>query len=912
MKDVLVLGLNSEHGPIYEEQIEKLTAALRIVDDKKQDGFKSLMNYLLTLEDPQNGMSINDFGVTNRCAYLAIYKALEKQGLPKGMIEKLFFFDAEGVNIHSTPDFVKALGRVVHESFSTLADYLEADDDVERFTTVIDSFSQYLIEKNDPLKMVKFFRNAARLCDSAYVTGYGKANDGWGGKLDLDQEIYPAFFRDFINQELAPFNFPEYVLHFLYLRMFEVGKPQTVLVELYWFINLLEESETLKAQLLDQDKILQEAIARAQGGSENGGSTRQQRAAIVQMAEYVALQGRVYDVFDKAHLKRVMESKNYGQFYDYVAGLMDKNPPKIAHFLTYAFAKLLRAPRFSAEITEGSIAMFLEQNRKNIDTFFSDELLENLPEQYRGRIPDMEVRFFLNRIMTNMNTFERFQSIQSHFRQILIDQSDFPLIHEIFIERASEGNHASALMSFYIAALLNREFGEFLPQQIIGMLAGRLALTYSFTRRFALYYELKQIKIQYSGTTEDTENLEFFGMEQQDKTDKKAVALKDRSINEQWIILYRLINDKELELALNLIDEQFLFEDILTKTEGDKLTALAEAKEDLIQKVHNIIDDKFIYLFDDSEEKEKKELEAKGTFPAAYYGKYEKVRSIIIAQFIASGWDVEVRERKRKGKNPLLPWSQNFLLRSIRSIDVERIREQYEYKEARENIDINTLTKQVDVREEMFRFITRSVTRDLEAQKFRHRLTEEALAIMSHTSTALRGEQLKVELGIKQLVERLKADLQNRSSFPLDQLLRDCMNAKYGKVDVKIYKKDADGNLVMDPATGEPAEKTHTITPEKFPEKLQPAREEIERLSKEDLYQIYYLVVLHSIVSETAGSMTFIREALATNKYVVAADALKEQQIENEEIIDYARAKIQAAKELAPFEMNLAALAVEV
>ena len=82
-----------------------------------------------------------------------------------------------------------------------------------------------------------------------------------------------------------------------------------------------------------------------------------------------------------------------------------------------------------------------------------------------------------------------------------------------------------------------------------------------------------------------------------------------------------------------------------------------------------------------------------------------------------------------------------------------------------------------------------------------------------------------------------------------------------------------------------------------------PAREEIENLEKQDLYRTYYFVVLHSIISETAGSMAFLREALSTNKYVVAADTLKEQEIENEEVIDYARIKMQAFRELAPFEM---------
>ncbi|HMZ03446.1 MAG TPA: hypothetical protein PLA15_02740, partial [bacterium] len=67
----------------------------------------------------------------------------------------------------------------------------------------------------------------------------------------------------------------------------------------------------------------------------------------------------------------------------------------------------------------------------------------------------------------------------------------------------------------------------------------------------------------------------------------------------------------------------------------------------------------------------------------------------------------------------------------------------------------------------------------------------------------------------------------------------------------------------------------------------------------------FYLITLSSILSETFSSMTFIKEALATNKYVIAADGLKEQSLENQEIIEYARIKMDSAAQLMPFELQL-------
>ncbi|MBL7960346.1 hypothetical protein JNL27_08900, partial [bacterium] len=379
-----------------------------------------------------------------------------------------------------------------------------------------------------------------------------------------------------------------------------------------------------------------------------------------------------------------------------------------------------------------------------------------------------------------------------------------------------------------------------------------------------------------------------------------------RPFDEQWIMLYHFINNKELQQALRLIDEQVLFDYIYSNpnhTPGE----LDEARMELRGKVYKILDDKFLDLISNEEEHDKRIAESKGTFPAAYYGKYEKVRSLLIAQFLASTWDVEVYELKRKGKKPLIRMTQTELLRSIKNIDVNRVLEQYEYKEARENIDVNTLSKQAEAREQLLGFINSCVKEDARNIQKLIGLSDEAIALLSYSSTKLRSNELKVELGVKQLVERLKADLglqASREPLALSTILNNAFAGQYGKIDVKVIKKDKSGKPLIDSETGEEAEKTYTIAPEKFPDYLIPAREEIERLDKSLLYKTFYSITLQSIISETFTSLTFIKEALVKNKYVVAADGLKEQALENHEIIEYARIKMEMANQLAPYELQ--------
>lgn len=913
-KHVLTAGVDEDVRNIYNEYIDQLESKINDQGQPSRAALKSLMNILIGLEESRTDVNDDNalpmFGITMRLMYMRLFDYLSAESIRPEKIES-YVTGKEPLITHNPEGFIDQFRALMDHVFSIFKPFLDADDDVDRFSRVIDRYAERLKSKKDAASWMKLIGQFARFCDVLYPLGYRKVNDGWGGKLDLDSDVYPLFFNRIIADEIMPFEFSLYTALILYDRLKEVGEAETVLSGLYDFTRALKSETNLYKNLKQADQKLWNALEAAIGQidqKEEKLTDARRREIAAALPEFEQLEGLIYFFFDEKKILNILEETRNEVFADIFFETIRPYPPKITHFVMYAFGKLLIAPESQIRLTDSLIRTFCEQLKTSLEVIYSEPVLNNLPAQYRHRIPDLEIRFFLNRIMTNTTTFDGYERAQEQFRHFIVHQSEFPLIHEIFIERAAEKRHASALMSFYIAAALQQEMGDVMPETIIKILAGRLSLTYSFTRRFNLFKEIKKLRYEYDGSHEGKETVYYNGFDRQEKPvpeKEKHTPLKDRPIEEQWIILYHIINNRELQWALRLIDEAVLFDYILARDNHEQ--DLQNARMELRGKVYKIIDDKFLDLFTDAEEHDKRMLENKGLFPAGYYGKYEKIRSIMIAQFIASGWDMEVYELKRKGKRPLIRMTQNELLRSIKNIDAKTILEQYEYKEAREHIDVNSLQKQVETREDILANVNQASREEVKIIQKMNDLSDEAIALLSYCSTRLRNKELQVELGIKQLVERLKSDLGypvNRPPLPLDKICRDCFEGKYGKIDVKVIKKDKNGKPLIDPETGEEAEKTYTITPNSFPEYLIPARDQIYALDKKTLYRVFYLVTLNSIIAETFSSLTFIKEALNTNKYVIAADGLKEQSIENQELLDYARIKFDMIQQLMPYELR--------
>lgn len=910
IKHVLTVGVDDNTKEMYDPYIDELQSRLQLDPSTAKAALKALMNILISLEENKDfggGYdSLPSFFITHRIMYMKLFNHLVSLGFNGEQVDD-FLFHGKTLPIDH-PSFIQEFGQEIVSVFGMFQPYLDADDDVDRFSKVVHLYTRFLTSVKDVAAMVKLIHRFSRFADKIYLAGYKKAQDGWGGKLDLDQDVYPVFFKDIIREELHGFGFSEYVVSFLYDRLKEVGEAETVLPDLYEFMGVLTGSDQLSRTIKSADDVLAAEIAKTINlVEEQKGETLSRTArnrVIRELTAYEQLEGLVYYFFDERRLRKIMTDTHNEAFVDSALKIIGGYPPKHKHLVMYALGKLLLAPGSQLKLDEQTLTMVCSNFKSDVDTIYSEEVMNNLPAQYRQKVPDLEIRFFLNRMMTNTPTLDGFEDVQRKFRHYLTKQDDFPLIHEIFIERAAEDRHAAALMSFYIAALLMNDLGDVVSDQLIRVLAGRLALTYSFTRRINLFKEVKKLRYEFDGSHAEKETLWYNGFDRQKwavPENEKGKPLKDRSFDEQWIIMYHYINNRELMYALQMIDEEVLFEHVPNKDE------VKAARADLREKVYKIIDDKFLDMLTNEDEQQKHLAESRGEFPVAYYGKYEKIRSIIIAQFLASTWDVEVHELRRKGKRPYIKITQTDLLRSIKNTDAKRILEQYEYKEARENIDVNTLRKQADQRAQLLAFVNRALGEDVRALQRLFGLSDDSLALLSYSSTKLRNTELRVELGVRQLVERLKADLgQPIAAEPLklEEILKECFEGRYGKVDVKVIKKDKSGRPMIDPETGEEAEKTYTITQEKFPEYLEASRKEVFALEKHALYRIFYMITLHSIVAETAGSMAFIQEALGTNKYVVAADGLKQQALENHEILDYARIKMDMYHQLSIFELQ--------
>ena len=905
--DILKLGLSQENEDAYNDYAAK-AVELQAQNGSSTEAIAALSNLLTRVSNNQPisefFQTTGDFSITYRILYLRAYDVLRKMGCRLEQINAVLT-NCSIVPISNKEDLIDALRTLLHGTFAMYQPFLDADDDVDRFNRVIDRYAEFCKEQGRLPNFIRLFYRFARFGDKIFIAGFRKDSDGWGGKLDLDDDVYPAFFLPIIFEETEPLGFSEIIGEILYVRLKEVGNAESVFPELDIFIEHLHNDAKLRALIQKAENQLKEAVDQKLRREIEAGKEVTESAIIRQMkstALFENIEGIIYSVFDSGWLYRVMEKTGCENLFPKAVELLQTYSPKRRHFLNYALGKLLGARDSQLKPTEQSIAEIYSQIHQNLETMFGQEVMENLPEHYRQKVPDLETRFFLNRVLSNTTTLAGFAEIQERYRKYLVEQLDFPIIHEMFIERASESRHASAYMSFYMAALLSAELGDLMPEEVIKFLANRLSLTYSFTRRFRLFNEIKAIKYEYEEKEEGREYLYYNGYDLQNEENPDAsIQLKTRSIPEQLLILYHLINNKELLYALTLFNESHLF-----GVKDQSAQVYDDARMDLRGKIYSIIDDKFLDLFSDADDEKKKQDLAAGKFPIDYYMKYEKIRSILIAQFLGSSWDMEVWHLRRKGKAPFLKMSQNDLLRSIKHINSNSIREQYEYKEARENIDAEGLRKQTQDRRELLNFMNNLLKFEVESLEKVYGLNSDAMALLSHTSTKLRSEELKLEAGIKQLVSRLKADmgiLENHEPLPLHSIFKRCFDGKYGAYDVKIIKRDKEGNPKIDPETGEDAEKTLTITETEFPELLNSSREKILSLDKHALYHIFYLITLYSIVAETRGSMAFIHESLESNKYVLAADALKEQALENHEMLEYAKMRMEVAKQLAPFEI---------
>lgn len=229
---------------------------------------------------------------------------------------------------------------------------------------------------------------------------------------------------------------------FLYDRLKEVGEAETVLPDLYEFSKSLQNDAALRDAVKTADTTLEKEIAKTiqlvqeQKGETLGASAR--NAVIKELTAFEKLEGFIYFFFDDRRLNKAMRDTKTDALYPKALAIMKDYTPKIKHFVMYALGKLLLAPDSKIKMDEALLKMFCKETKLCLETINSDAVMNNLPAQYRQRVPDLEVRFLMNRMMTNTVTLDRFEELQKQFRDYLTNQQDFPLIHEMYIERAAE------------------------------------------------------------------------------------------------------------------------------------------------------------------------------------------------------------------------------------------------------------------------------------------------------------------------------------------------------------------------------------------------------------------------------------------------------------------------------------------
>jgi hypothetical protein len=183
-----------------------------------------------------------------------------------------------------------------------------------------------------------------------------------------------------------------------------------------------------------------------------------------------------YDMIHR-NTDTLMDESTGSQVDLLIAGI--KNDP---HFTIYSVFKLLE---FKPTIffTRPELTMFITEMNETTKLLTSEEL----------QIPDDEIRFFVDRVLLNTKQLRDFGKMTSIFRANIRNQERYRTIHELLEENRMSKKHASALMSFYLAAMLEVNFGDSVAMPDIEEIANRLGSTFSITRRFEIAQDIERI-----------------------------------------------------------------------------------------------------------------------------------------------------------------------------------------------------------------------------------------------------------------------------------------------------------------------------------------------------------------------------------------------------------------------------------
>ncbi|HNB07955.1 MAG TPA: hypothetical protein PK754_00210, partial [bacterium] len=348
IKHILTVGVDDQVKTIYEDYIAQLTERIGISDANAKPAFKALMNILITLEESGNIRkgydSLPSLFITQRVLYMKVFDLMLQHGHAVSDVDE-FWFRGKEIELASPSHFIDDQVQVARSIFSVFQPFLDADDDVDRFMRVISLYAAFISKKNDVGAMVNLMHHFAHFADKIYLAGYKKVHDGWGGKLDLDTDVYPVFFKSIIRDAIETYGFSDYVVDFLYDRLKEVGESETVLPDLYDFTKSLQANAELTKEIQDADKSLKTEIQKTlqivQQQKGESLSENAQNAIVRELTAYEELEGLIYYYFDERRLFKIMTDTKTVSLFEKTLDIVRSYSPKMKHYVMYAFGKLL-------------------------------------------------------------------------------------------------------------------------------------------------------------------------------------------------------------------------------------------------------------------------------------------------------------------------------------------------------------------------------------------------------------------------------------------------------------------------------------------------------------------------------------------------------------------------------------------
>jgi hypothetical protein len=682
-------------------------------------------------------------------------------------------------------------GSITENIFSFVEGHL-ADEDYSKFMKGMEQFivqgfkSKSAFSIASAHKIIDTFRkNLAKEIQSKEEMSFSFSADT---KVKFSSwEIYRIFLNSMLPVALANFNLKDAIINMVSQRLLYETNILISAKVIDDFYNLMQS----KSQILEKINSTLEVIKKA-AEDEQEAHTQNLKEFIISLLDKIEL--HIYlEKYDSIHrnVNIIMTEPTEAQ----VSKLLHSITKEV-HFNFYAVIKLLEFKN-NTYFSKEDFAMYIREMNKIVVLLRNEKIA----------IPDDELRFFIDRILINTKSLSRFAQMANVFRTIVQDTERYKTIHDNFEECRMNKKHASALMSFYMAAMLEVDFSEQIPLPTIEEISNRIGLIYSITRRFDVAEFIGDVLLRGEVESESITDLQ-----------QKGIFL-DR--------MMKIINRKDLEWALDhYLNLKLIYEDFPEDKPSEKPKYLEKLLSDVIDKIHEKITQNFKDVF----------VNNKDEIRETYRFAENKVVTLI-------GQELDRGRRDKIGKTvdreKLYEYIENY---------ASDARAMYEAEVATKAISLADLYTEIQKYSRTISIVLGDVSNELD--KVLHRLRienfERAQIILGGIAMHHREGQLDFQrVGVRNLLE-----IMDDSPDDFDKLIRDSLNGVYGKIEVK----DEMG-------------KTREVNRKYFDDAITI----IESIPKVELVQLFKNVVLNDLLKELFDAFTSSRNMAKNSRELKTA-----------------------------------------